>query len=124
MTKQYRKKKFKVFDCKPCGEQSPYWSWLENHSRSPEGEILEPAIANPDVLAEIEDSPDVQAHKDALHDAWLQLTTKEKEILTLVSSGKTFDEIATMRHVSKQAIWCCFKSAKNKILKARENIYD
>lgn len=47
-----KKKSFREFNQKPCGERSPYWTWLEKHSRNAEGEIVEPAEGNPDILAE------------------------------------------------------------------------
>lgn len=78
------------------GEKSPYWEFLETHSRRVDGGIVEDARANPDVLAdEGEFISDAKADQFEVLEVLIQTATpKQRHILQLLSEGRTYLQIA------------------------------
>jgi DNA-directed RNA polymerase specialized sigma24 family protein len=116
-----KKKSFREVIQKPCGEQSPYWKWLDFHSKNVEGEIVEPAEANPDILPESahlwssklndDDEDKSQMILSYMH----RLPPKEREVIELLSRGYTLDQAALRMHLEKNTVWGKLQRARQKI---------
>lgn len=90
------------------GESSPYWEWMNKHTRSyDDGDISEFPEANPDVLAEKENNVDTSRHK--LIDKFVRLlvnnlSDKERLVTLLLQKEMTEREIAIQLRVSNSTV--------------------
>lgn len=89
---------------RPCGEQSPYWDYLVDHSKREEGQLLEPAAANPDVLPETE-TPDNEALA-YIRAHWREIgfTKRQAQVVTLVAKGLSQKEVAARVGITQQRV--------------------
>ncbi len=105
-------------------QDTTYWAWMEKHGQQTEdGDILESAYANPDVLANVEvvpvESPTQSQQeynnvREAMNKA---LTNKEKYIMMLLIDGFSQEEIARNLAIKQQAVNHLLNTARIKLEK-------
>lgn len=119
-----KKKSFREFIQKPCGERSPYWMWLEKHSRSMEGEILEPAEGNPDVLSEDRNiytprlSQDGYDKLETIQETLKRLSPRERLMVEMCGyDGLSVEQTALKLKIAVSTVKATLARARRKIQK-------
>lgn len=103
---------------KPCGEGSPYWVWMEKYGRKNEdGDILEFASANPDVLTDYDDDYEKRRehYQDIIEEVYESLSQREKQVFYLLGQGYSVTEIATKLRISQPRVSACRKVMRKKL---------
>lgn len=125
-----KKKGFREFKTRPCGEGSPYWNWLQTHGKvNPEGELIEFAESNPDVLSEDQHlyksrlSETERDRLDAIHEAWNKLSKRERMVLSLCGNeGKSIEEASSILGISRESIKTYLFRASKKVEKVYKSL--
>lgn len=88
------------------GESSPYWKWVEkNMYPNDDGRLQEPAIANPDQMAELQPNPENVTRKIMKRGlVEIKFSPKEAAILKLLASGLTQEQVAARLEVSRNRV--------------------
>lgn len=112
---------------KPCGEASPYWNWVQRKGfYNEEGELLESAEANPDILSEEQHlyAPrKVDGNKaGALAAAWDSFSDKEKRVAELLSNGKSIEDVARVMLISRESVKTYVLRIKRKVQKIYKSL--
>jgi len=83
---------------KPCGEKSPYWSWMEMTAAKEIDDI--PAPSEPVYDAQLDSV--LEALNDGAEDV---MTAKERKAFQLiVREGKTYTVVAKLMHLPRGAV--------------------